>query len=35
MFTGMLGVEFEVKEPPELAERLRVVAARLTRGAGD
>jgi predicted DNA-binding transcriptional regulator YafY len=35
MFTGMLGVEFEVKEPPELAQRLRVVAARLTRGAGD
>jgi predicted DNA-binding transcriptional regulator YafY len=33
MFVGMLGVEFEVREPPELAEYLRVVAARLTRAA--
>jgi predicted DNA-binding transcriptional regulator YafY len=31
---GMLGVDFEVQEPPELAERLRVIADRLARGAG-
>jgi WYL domain len=30
---AMLGVEFEVHEPPELAEQLRVLASRLTRGA--
>ncbi|MFJ5613319.1 helix-turn-helix transcriptional regulator [Streptomyces sp. NPDC093221] len=33
MFVGMLGVDFEVREPPELAEYLRVVAGRLTRAA--
>ncbi|WP_069467178.1 helix-turn-helix transcriptional regulator [Actinacidiphila rubida] len=33
MFLGMLGVDFEVKEPPELADHVRVVAARLTRSA--
>jgi predicted DNA-binding transcriptional regulator YafY len=33
MFLGTLGVDFEVKEPPELAEHVRVVAARLTRSA--
>jgi predicted DNA-binding transcriptional regulator YafY len=31
---AMLGVEFEVHEPPELAEHLRALAARLRRGAG-
>ncbi|WP_327291805.1 helix-turn-helix transcriptional regulator [Streptomyces sp. NBC_01198] len=33
MYVGMLGVEFEVKEPPELADHLRTVAARLARAA--
>ncbi|WP_329130377.1 YafY family transcriptional regulator [Streptomyces sp. NBC_01476] len=33
MYLGMLGVDFEVREPPELAAHLRVVAARLTRAA--
>jgi predicted DNA-binding transcriptional regulator YafY len=33
MFIGMLGVDFEVEEPPELAEHLRVVAGRLARSA--
>jgi hypothetical protein len=33
MFVGMLGVDFEVREPPELAEYLRVVGERLTRAA--
>jgi predicted DNA-binding transcriptional regulator YafY len=31
---AMLGVEFEVHEPPELAEHLRALAARLRRAAG-
>jgi predicted DNA-binding transcriptional regulator YafY len=31
---AMLGVDFEVHEPPELAEHLRVLAARLDRAAG-
>ena len=31
---AMLGVDFEVHEPPELAERLRALAGRLTRAAG-
>jgi predicted DNA-binding transcriptional regulator YafY len=31
---AMLGVDFEVHEPPELAEQLRALAARLGRGAG-
>jgi predicted DNA-binding transcriptional regulator YafY len=31
---GMIGVEFEVHEPPELAERLRSLGARLGRAAG-
>jgi predicted DNA-binding transcriptional regulator YafY len=31
---AMLGVDFEVHEPPELAEELRSLAARLGRGAG-
>jgi hypothetical protein len=30
----MLGVDFEVHEPPELAEHLRTLAARLARAAG-
>ena len=30
---AMLGVEFEVHEPPELAEQLRALAARLERAA--
>lgn len=34
VYIGMLGVDFEVREPPELAERLRVVADRLARAAG-
>jgi predicted DNA-binding transcriptional regulator YafY len=33
MYVGMVGVEFEVREPPELAAHLRAVAARLTRAA--
>ena len=33
MYVGMLGVPFEVSEPPELAAHLRTVAARLTRAA--
>jgi predicted DNA-binding transcriptional regulator YafY len=35
VYIGMLGVDFEVQEPPELAERLRVVADRLARAAGE
>jgi predicted DNA-binding transcriptional regulator YafY len=31
---AMLGVEFEVQEPPELAEHLRALAGRLERAAG-
>jgi predicted DNA-binding transcriptional regulator YafY len=31
---GMLGVEFEVHEPPELVERVRALAERFTRAAG-
>jgi predicted DNA-binding transcriptional regulator YafY len=31
---AMLGVDFEIHEPPELAEELRSLAARLGRGAG-
>lgn len=34
VYIGMIGVDFEVREPPELAERLRVVADRLARAAG-
>ena len=30
----MLGVDFELHEPPELVEHLRALAGRLTRGAG-
>jgi predicted DNA-binding transcriptional regulator YafY len=30
---AMLGVDFEVHEPPELAEHLRALASRLTRAA--
>ncbi|MFI0941847.1 helix-turn-helix transcriptional regulator [Streptomyces sp. NPDC021020] len=33
MYVGMLGVEFEVIEPPELSVRLREVADRLVRAA--
>ncbi|CAG7657364.1 helix-turn-helix transcriptional regulator [Actinacidiphila bryophytorum] len=33
MYVGMLGVPFEVREPRELADHLRTVAARLTRAA--
>jgi predicted DNA-binding transcriptional regulator YafY len=33
LYTGMLGVDFEVREPPELADHLRKVAARLVRAA--
>jgi predicted DNA-binding transcriptional regulator YafY len=32
---AMLGVDFTVEEPPELAEHLRALAARLQRAAGD
>jgi predicted DNA-binding transcriptional regulator YafY len=31
---AMLGVDFEVHEPPELVEHLRVLAVRITRAAG-
>ena len=31
---GMLGVDFDVHEPPELAEHLRALAGRLRRAAG-
>jgi hypothetical protein len=31
---GMLGVDFEVHEPPELVERVRELAARFERAAG-
>jgi predicted DNA-binding transcriptional regulator YafY len=31
---AMLGVDFEVREPPELLEQLRALAARLERAAG-
>jgi predicted DNA-binding transcriptional regulator YafY len=31
MFIGTLGMDFEIKEPPELLDHLRVVADRLTR----
>ena len=31
---ALVGFEFEVREPPELAERVRHLAARLTRAAG-
>jgi predicted DNA-binding transcriptional regulator YafY len=31
---AMLGVDFDVHEPPELAEHLRVLAVRLQRAAG-
>jgi hypothetical protein len=30
----MLGVDFEVHEPPELVEHLRALGGRLTRAAG-
>jgi hypothetical protein len=30
---GMLGVDFEVEEPPALVEQLRVVGARYLRAA--
>jgi predicted DNA-binding transcriptional regulator YafY len=33
MRIAMLGVEFEVREPPELLEHLRALASRLTRAA--
>jgi predicted DNA-binding transcriptional regulator YafY len=32
LYLGLFGVDFEVHEPPELKERLRVVAERLIRG---
>lgn len=32
---GMLGVDFEVHEPPELVERFRSLAGRFARAAGD
>ena len=31
---AMFGVDFDVHEPPELAERLRAMARRLERAAG-
>ncbi|WP_333771627.1 helix-turn-helix transcriptional regulator [Streptomyces sp. IBSBF 2435] len=33
MYVGMLGVHFEIKEPPEFADHLRAVAARLSWAA--
>jgi hypothetical protein len=35
IYIGMLDVEFDVLEPPELADRLRHLAARYLRAAGD
>lgn len=35
MYLGMLGVDFEVREPAELTAYLRTVAGRLTRAAGE
>ncbi|HEX6326966.1 MAG TPA: YafY family protein [Jiangellaceae bacterium] len=35
IYIGMLDVEFDVIEPPELADRLRHLAARYLRAAGD
>ncbi len=32
---GMMGIEFEVLEPEELREHLRVIGGRLSRAAGD
>jgi predicted DNA-binding transcriptional regulator YafY len=32
---AMLGVDFEVEEPPELAEHLRALAERLRHATGD
>jgi len=34
MRIGMLGMEFEVHEPPELVERCEQLGARFARGAG-
>jgi hypothetical protein len=31
----MLGCEFQVHQPPELAEYLRALGGRITRAAGD
>ena len=31
---AMLGVDFEVHEPPELVEQLRALGSRLTRATG-
>ena len=31
---GMVGVDFEIHEPPELVERMRELAARFGRAAG-
>jgi predicted DNA-binding transcriptional regulator YafY len=35
MRIGMLGVDFEVHEPPELAERCAQLAARFARASGE
>ena len=34
MRIAMLGVDFDVHEPPELAEHLRALSERLRRAAG-
>ena len=34
MRVGMLGVDFDIHEPPELAERMGVLARRFERAAG-
>ena len=34
MRIAMLGVDFEVHEPPELVEHLKTIAGRLKRGVG-
>jgi predicted DNA-binding transcriptional regulator YafY len=34
MYLVMIGLEFEVREPPELAARIRELAERFTRAAG-
>jgi predicted DNA-binding protein len=35
MRIAMLGVEFDVQEPPELIERLRALAERVARATAD
>jgi hypothetical protein len=34
VYLGLLGLDFTVTEPPELVERLQLLAARYQRAAG-